>query len=1184
LHLKSLTLKGFKSFADRTRIVVEPGVTTIVGPNGSGKSNIIDAILWVLGEQSAKTLRGQSMEDVIFAGSSARKSVGVSEVDLVLDNSDGILPLEFAEVTITRRMFRSGESEYLINHSPARLMDIHDLLSDSGLGRDTHSIISQGRLDEILNSRPDERRVLIEEAAGIRKHKKRKERALRKLQSMDGHVDAVRHIIREINRQLRPLERQADRARKHGDIADELKQLELALAVESLRGLRAEWDSLELREKEQDSEIELHRYRLSEKEEDLERFQKLLEEKGLFVGDLGEQRRRLQSILERLNSGLLLLEEKGKHLIERLSELRAKVHHSDTRLAKRRDESEGLNAERASLDAELEITYAKLGELRREAEAIKKHRLNAEEELEAATGAVVRTRKKLDDLHAEESCLKTRLTTSTLEGEMLSERRRESESSQGGLSSTLSARRSRREHLDRAVERTRKELLLAEADVDKRVRLVEARRKELDEARGYLQTHRAEIRALEEIDHAFKAASPALAWALSKQSEFPGILGSIADSIHPDPDIETVLEHALGSDLFAIAVTDDSQAVGLLRSVMAGDGGTISVLPADAMMSSTPRLTGDRLMDRVVCDDIVRPIAEALLGDIVISPDLDSAVRSARTDRDHRYATSDGHMVWPNGKISFGATVDTTSGVLARKRRINELRDNVEASTAQVGEFEASVSEAEDALSAAQQDALDLGQRLATQSGELESLAEDIGRIEETLTASASEMERINARLAELEEQSVRDEPDESRLQGEIAEVTSRLATLGKAVTARRTERDARYRDEAAISAKLGECQVDIATVSEREVHLKRRMAVIAADVTELEDTLTSSRSAEEALEMRRERIHPVHELYAALLEEAVSWAHKLGDRARFEQTDSESLRETIHDAQTAVRDIQTEIDTQTSTLSTLHVDKGQLEVRVAQAAAHIVEGLGVPLETALDVPPLGDTEIAEEEAHRLRKRLSNLGPVNPIAVEEYEALLERRSYLDSQLEDLLESKRSLQKVVSAIDRRMRDRFLDTFEQVDEHFQNVFGILFPGGNAGLVLTDPDDAADTGVEVVAQPRGKKLRRMSLMSGGEKSLVALALLFALYHTRPCPFHVLDEVEAALDDINLKRFIGLIDVLRSQTQFVIVTHQRRTMEMSDLLYGVSMQADGVSKVVSQRLERTAREEASSDEHAMV
>ncbi len=1185
MYLQSLTLKGFKSFAERTRILLEPGVTSIVGPNGSGKSNITDAVLWVLGEQSAKSLRGQSMEDVIFAGSSARRSVGMAEVDLVLDNSDGLLPLEFNEVTITRRMFRSGESEYLVNQTPSRLMDIQDLLSDAGLGRDTHSIISQGRIEEVLDSKPEDRRTLIEEAAGIRKHKKRKERALRKLRSMDGHVDAARSVIREIGRQLRPLEKQADRARRHEDLAAELHEIELVLAVDDLRDLHEEWDALESREKEQDSELELLRLRLEEKETELERFKKLLEEKGLFVGDLSEQRRRLQAVLERLNSGLLLLEEKGKNLIARLSDLRAKVHHGESRLAARRAELDQLIEERGGLDASLQSEYQRLGELRREAERIKKQRLSSEEDLEAVTGSLNRTRKELEDLRGDLTAAERSMSEAELETEMLGERLTALDERGRDLGSRLSARRNRVDHLDKATARTRKDLGLAEADVDKRVRVLESRRREAASAKDRVDEIRAEVRGLEEVHRAFETASPALAWALSKQDEIDGFVGPLADALTPAVEVEELVEHVLGADLFAIVVREPEDAVRLFDALSDTDAGEISILPANAMASAShpADAPGERLIERIDCDDAARPALEGLIGDVRVVDRLDEAIAAARA---HvlRFATPDGHVAWPNGKLSYGPAVDDAAGVLARKRHINELKDAFEHADGHLGDMEAAVCDGEEALAAAQQDALDLGRRLATQSAELASLREEVGRLEESHQEIERERDQISKRMSELAERTSRERPVAERLRTSISQTEARVEGLTEALEQRRAERDARYRDEAAVSAKLSECQVDIATVSEREVHLKRRVGAISAEISELEETLERSRLTEEGLELLRERIHPVHELYEELLEHAELWAHRLKDRARFEQSDSESLRQTIDDAQDSYRAIQEEIDGLKQGISSIHVEKGQLEVRISQAAGRIVETMGVPLERALEAPPVEDRPATEEHAHTLRKRLEHLGPVNPIAVEEFAALEERRAYLDAQLGDLLETKRGLQKVVGAIDRKMRDRFLETFEAVDGSFQRVFAVLFPGGTAGLELTDPDDPAETGVEVVAQPRGKKLSRMSLMSGGEKSLVAIALLFALYHTRPSPFYILDEVEAALDDVNLRRFLGLIESLRGHTQFVVITHQRRTMETADLLYGVSMQADGVSKVVSQRLGHAGEDKETSDEHAVV
>jgi chromosome segregation protein len=1168
-------------------MVLEPGVTVVVGPNGSGKSNISDAVLWVLGEQSAKQLRGQAMEDVIFAGSSARQAVGVAEVDLVLDNSDGTLPLEFTEVTITRRMYRSGESEYLINNAPARLMDIQDLLHDSGLGRDTHSIISQGRLDEVLNSRPEDRRSLIEEAAGVLKHKKRKERALRKLSGMDAHLERARDIATEIDRQLRPLQRQATKAQQHAGLVAELRDLELSLAVDDLRRLQTSWDDLAKVEKEADADIDLSRYRLAEKERELQKFQSLLEEKGLFVGDLSEQRRRMQSILERLDAGLLLLEEKGKNLIEKLSELRQKLHQAETRSATRSAELERLTSDRTQTDARLKALYGQLNELRREAEGVRKARMAADDELARFTAEIRRTRKQLEDDRADASKAEQSLSAYRLEEELLAERTVAIREQRQGAQSTLSARRARLEGVAGTLAHSRREMSLADSDVDKRVRVLDSRRKDLDGHRDRLNEARAEARGLEEVDRAFESAAPALAWALAQERSLPGLVGPIAEAIQAPEEFEALVERLLGADLFGLLVEDSASASGIANALQNHTQGEISIVPiagSSTRLVGTPA-AGSRLLEQLRCEDRIRPAVEALLGDVFLVDSIEDAFAAAANDKTGaRFATREGAVVWPTGKLTLGTQVSDTEGVLARKRRINELHDQIIALSAALGEAEAAVGSAEEALNAAQQDALNLSQKIAGLTGEHDSMLEDVGRLEQQLTALDVEAAGVERRVNDIRERTAKDRPAVGQLQERITAAAAELERLDEASAVSREQRDLRFREESAVAERLGTCQVEIATVSEREVHLKRQVTTITSELKELQHTVTMSSEAEIALELLRERIQPLHDLYVVLQERAEHWATKLKDRARFEQADSESLRATIQAAQEAVREVQAEIDGKNTAATDVRVERAQLEVTVNQAVRRIVEDLGMPIETALAAEALDNRITAEDRAHRLRKSISNLGPVNPIAMEEFEALQNRREFMTSQIDDLDSSRRALQKVVAAIDRKMRDRFLETFEDVDRSFQEIFGLLFPGGTAQLQLTEPDDPDTTGVEVIAQPRGKKLSKMTLMSGGEKSLTALALLFAVYRTRPCPFYILDEVEAALDDTNLRRFVAFADSMRNQTQFIIVTHQRRTMEMADVLYGVSMQADGVSKIVSQKLDRAAAAQKAADEHAVV
>ncbi|MCL5887027.1 MAG: chromosome segregation protein SMC [Actinobacteria bacterium] len=1180
MHLKSLTLKGFKSFADKTSLKFEPGVSVVIGPNGSGKSNVTDAVLWVLGEQSAKALRGQAMEDVIFAGSSGRKALGVAEVDLKLDNSCGTLPIEFTEIVITRRMYRSGESEYLINGAPCRLMDIHELLHDTGLGKGAHSIISQGQIDEVLNARPEDRRALIEEAAGVLKHKRRKERAVRKLAGIDGLLQRARDLSSQMQRQLKPLSRQASRAEQHAALAEEVRQLDIALAVDDLRTLQSEWDAVDKQEREADVGIDLLRYRLEEKQRELTKFQLLLEEKGLFVGDLSEQRRRLQSVLERINSGLLLLEEKGKNLIERLSELRAKHHKSQARVTQRSGELEVLREQQRQTDAELKAHYAMLSELRKESEQARKERLAADEDLGRAAAEARRGRKEFDDLRIEISRSEQGMASSNLEKDLIEERRKQIQDDRLSMTATLSARRARLEQTDNLISKLQKERALSDADVDKRVRVLDSRRKDLSALRDGVTGLQAEVKGLEEVEKAFAMSAPAMAWVLSKEREFPGLVGSLVEQIKVAPEYERLVEHVLGSDLFSLLVDDRKTSLAIADGLRGRSEGEVSLIPLDVRSTAEkldPPAGAVRLIDLIECDAKLRPALEALLGDVIAVEDLSQAFSVANAK--HRVVTSSGEIAWPSGKVTAGRMVSDSAGVLERQRRINELKDQMATHQAKMGDAQDALSIAEEALLVAQQDSLELGQRLAAATGEQASIREEVGRLEVTVSAFDNDESRLQERLSAVEDRIKKSTSEAARLASALSTAEKTLTDAEETMARAKDVQEQRLRDESSINERLSACQVDVATVSEREVHLKRQINTIGADLKELEQTIKATIQTEESLELLRERIEPLHNLYAALLDKAEAWAVKLRDRARFEQADSESLRESIHTLQDAVRDAQAQIDDHSAGFSDIRVQKGRIEVQITNAVANIVERLDIPLETALDMPQFSDRAAVEEKVHRLRQKIAGLGPVNAVAVQECEALQDRLDRLTTSIEDIVASRNALSKVISAIDQKIRARFLETFEEVDIHFQDIFAVLFPGGRASLTLTDPDDPAITGIEVSAQPSGKKLTRMSLMSGGEKSLTALALLFALYRTKPCPFYILDEVEAALDDANLRRFIDYISTMRVRTQFIIVTHQRRTMEMADVLYGASMHSDGVTKLLSQKIERQPGLEERSD-----
>jgi len=1173
LYLKSLILRGFKSFADKMALTLEPGVTVVVGPNGSGKSNIADAVMWVLGEQSARSLRGGSMEDVIFAGSAGRDPVGVAEVALVLDNSDHTLPIEFSEVTVSRRMFRSGESEYMINNSPCRLLDVQELLSDSGLGRDTTSIISQGGLDDTVNGKPEDRRLLLEEAAAIIKHKKRKERALKKLDLMESNTLRARDVLNEVNRQLKPLEQQAHIAQEHDEIARELREAQICLATWELRNIQGEWERLVEEEDRDQKQLDKLRAEYAERDGQVQQFQGALEAKGVYAGDLGEQRRRVQAVLERINSGLLLLEEKGKNIIERSSDLRAKIHHSESKLVQLRREMARLEEEKKTGEAQLTSLYASLADERRAAEVVKKGRLAASERVEETSAAISHKKTLLAENQKEIQALRSHVKSLNLQREFLKAREAAVGKRIEDATEQLREAREAAESAHVELARRRSKLEGVQEQIDRLEGSLGEKRDEALARSGELAESQAKISALEELSKPFAAASPALAWLLSQEHKVSGLTGMVGDLIEVEQGYEKAIELALGSDLFCVVCKSASSvrnAIDFLREKKAGEIAFVSAadVRSAGAKSVKGKPAGRPAIQVLKCKPSVKKTMEVLLSGTYIVETLEEALE-ASSKVAARYVTMEGEVLWPSGKISLGALPEGGAGMLLRKRELAGLRTRAKKLEQARQSVSKAVAGLEGRLEKARASASAAAAKLQEAEDNANEAASKARYLANDQERMAKERADLGKELSRVETDLHREQPESSAREKENRRIEKELVGLEKRLLAAKAEHDERYRGELEKGQILSQCQVDIASLTERSVYVKRRERTLGAEIAELEAARTSEYEMASSLDRLRERIQPVHDVYAGLLEQAEHWERTLSEQALADQADSASLRERLHEAQEIARDAAAKMEETTSRLAELRVKKGQLEMRVNSAVGQIVDEYDTPIEAALkktvadeDVPAL------RQRARSLATKMSRLGAINPMAMEEYRRLNDRREFLAEQLQDLVSSKKALQKVVAAIDAKMREQFMATFEEVNKHFQDVFSILFPGGRAELFLTDPDDPFSSGVDIEAQPSGKKLQKMSLLSSGERALVAIALLFAIHHSRPSPFYVLDEVEAALDDLNLQRFIGLLEALKPTTQFIVISHQRRTMETANCLYGVSMQADGVSRLVSQKL----------------
>ena len=1173
MYLKSLVLKGFKSFVDRSVMEFEPGVSVIVGPNGSGKSNISDAVLWVLGDMNPKHLRVRSMEELIFSGSSAREPVAVAEVDLVLDNSDGTLPVEFDEVVITRRMFRNGESEYFINNSPCRRMDIIDILYDSGIGQGAHSIISQGKLTRILESSPQDRRALVEEAAGILKHKKRKEKAARKLAKMDASLERVNDVVKIIDSRLKPLERQAVRAQQYTELSRELQELELSLSVDDLRLLQAQWNEIDKQEREIEAEQELVQYRLEERESELSRRQLALEEKGLFAGDLNEQRIRCQSVIQRLDSGMLVLEEKGKNLVDRSSDLRRDIYADQHRLEEAQKEYQEAIRIADEADARIDVLYAQFRDLTKSGEAITAQRKQAEEDYSAKSGSLRKYENALAEARSALDKAQDSLGSFDTEEALIKDHYGHFEEELESTRTLLSERHARYDGLETELVKAQNEANLATSDIDKRTRLVDAAHKDHDAHREALNAIRAEIQALEEVDKAFVSASPALTWIMDHKAEFTGTLTPISEAFKAQDGYESLVERLLGADLFGLIV-EDTDAANLIaeRLTATTEDGRIALLPlASARVTSTQPVVGRPLLDFLEYPVELETAAQALFGDVYVVDTVAQALAAQRLDGSgSRFATIQGAVVWPNGKLTLGTQANDAQGILARKRRLETLRKQEGRAVKELEAAAQALEQAEEALQLAQQDGFEVSTNVARIQGDLDATRDEVARLEQSVTDMTAKQVEAQEKLEEvaLRRSSTAPLVDEyrQRMDTLVAEIEALKAEVEAANNAllEQTKRKNEFNEQiTAVKVELETCKSNLTFKQSNRDKLKREVAA-------LERSLKESQNEALKLDAACKRVDPLYQLYKELREVADVWAVKLRDQAQLEQTDSTNLRKIISEANEACDAARQELQGINERLNQVRIEKARIEAQVENAITTIVANGQTTLEKALEVPSPEDRATAEDRIARLRKRIDNMGAVNQVAMSEYELLKERRDYVMAQVEDLQEARKALSRISAALDRKMHRQFLDTFEVVNNNYTQIFETLFPGGSGSLSLINTDDPEELGIEVNAQPRGKRITTLSLMSGGEQSLVALAFLIAIYRCRKVPFYIFDEVEAALDDTNLRVLIEYLSQMRNETQIIMISHQRRTMEMADVLYGVSMQAAGISKLVSQRLEQ--------------
>lgn len=1181
MFLKRLEVVGFKSFAEKINIDFVRGVTAVVGPNGSGKSNISDSIRWVLGEQSAKSLRGSKMEDIIFAGSDSRKPLNYAEVSLVLDNEDQHLSIDYSEVSVTRRVYRSGDSEYLINKQSCRLKDIVDLFLDSGLGREAYSIIGQGKVEEILSNKAEDRRVIFEEAAGVLKYKTRKVKAEKRLNETQENLLRVEDILHELEGQVEPLHIQASIAKDYLHKREELKEVDIALLVHEINELHGQWENEKGKLSHLREQYDLQQTKL----EDMEEQRLSLREKTTFLSSQYNQAQEelleASEELEKSEGKRQVLKERKKNASQNKEQLERSLKDKSEQLAHTKEEwqleKERLEKARSRLE-ELEAIVSKKQVL------IERAGSNREEEIDRLKADYIEVLNEQASIRNERRYLEEQLRQQQMKQERLLTE------NEGLLAS--------REELAEQLERAKKQAQEKEKDLEQMGEDYRKLQRQHESGKGryhqketqlyetYQLTQRLQSRAdvLEEMQADFSGFFHGVKEVLKARGKLSGVLGAVAELIQVPKDYETALEIALGGASQHIVMESEGDARKAIQFLKQNRIGRATFLPLPVMKPRTipdfqlTQVEGHSAFVGVAAsllsfDRKFENVVSHLLGHVIIAHDLQGANDLAKiTGHRFRIVTLEGDVVNPGGSMTGGSVKQKQTPLLGRKRELEELQQKLSKLAEVTKELEQEVKQLKEKSAKEEQQLEELrtkgeDTRHAVQEAkahvhdlkrEVELSQDQFSRFDRDKSGFVEEIERIHTRLEQLETAYEKATSQAQRLEQEVKQ-------LEQEQVEQRHSRETLQEELVADKIALATAKERFSSVKDQEKRLTQTKAILEEELTELGDhlellvgELSDRSSGESSLE---ERINKSRLRKQELTNQLTNMKHERS-----------ALDEAYANLEQALKKQQGDHSFLANECRQIEVKVNRMDVELDNRLNHLREEYELSFEAASTEHQLTcDPEEARTRVKLIKLAIEELGTVNLGAIEEYERVRERFDFLSEQRQDLHDAKTTLHDVIAEMDQEMTKRFHETYIQIRGHFQKVFKQLFGGGEADLVLTAPDNLLETGVEILARPPGKKMQHLALLSGGERSLTAIGLLFAILHVRPVPFCVLDEVEAALDEANVSRFAHFLKDFSGATQFIVITHRKGTMEEADVLYGVTMQESGVSRLVSVKLEET-------------
>ncbi|MBU4310720.1 chromosome segregation protein SMC [bacterium] len=1186
MYFKSLVMQGFKSFADETKLEFEPGLTAIVGPNGCGKSNISDAIRWTLGEQRPTALRLSKIEDIIFSGSEARKPLGLAEVSLTVTNEDKRLPIEFTEVTITRRLFRSGESEYYINKAPVRLKDIQELFMDTGLGSSTYSLIEQGKIELILSSKPEDRRFLFEEAAGISKYKHRREETLRKLEATQENLLRLDDVTGEVKRQINSLKRQVGKAERYQEIKDELKDLELNLGVIEFRELKKRKESSSQGLEKFQDERESLEGRIRETEETLKNIQEKAREIETTLYEAHQKVFKIESEIERSKDRIATYQERGEGLEDEGGRRKKEIEDLKEKRKSLEGEIGGREEELKSLSIQIEEESARSKKEEKSLKGLNKELGEDIEALEALKNEVIETLSTTANTRNDLRYLETGQRNVDIRRErLLTEKTKIGEETKDV--------EGKAKEIEKSIENHRKKI--SEFEEEKKS-LLERERKDREELLDFGEKiDRLKTQIAKKTSHLeFLQEGPGggVREALLARDGLSGIEGAIIDLIQTSPEYERAIEAALGERIENIVTRDMKSAREALEYLKARNLGRATFLPLQAVKPDR-KLNPSSLVKEegaiglasglVKCEARYRPIIEYLLGNVLVVKDLDAAFELGKKTKENiRIVTLEGEIVTPQGEITGGSL----RRLLGREGGKGELAREIKA----LGE---NLKKLEEDRTNLEKKGLEKRDEISSIDSHVKKEELEMNLKERDLASIVSQKERVNKDLSFLKTEGEELDKEGEGLAKKRKEQETRLENLGEKeigtqekITKLKEEMGVREEEISKVSSEVTNLKVSLASLVEKETGLRENLGRMRENLKDLTRSIEAREGEIDEGKTRKEEFSDLITKEEKKQKELLREREETEKRLENLKRKKEEITDEVSKKEEELREIRVLGEKLQGESNELSFQGRELDLGTENLARRVKENYGVSLEEIegnYQVPEIEDREGYKAKIRELREKIEALGLVNLVAIEEYKELEERYNFLTGQKKDLEEATVSLKEAIAKINRTTRSLFSKTFEQIRENFNQVFQRLFEGGKADLILIDERNILESGIEIKARPPGRTSRNISLLSGGEKALTAIALLFGIFMVKPSPFCVLDEIDAALDEANVSRFTRVLAEFAKKSQFIVVTHNRGTIEASDTMYGVTMEESGVSKLVSvkfaqEEIEKQRREEKKS------